>query len=65
MDLCAETPISGLQEMRKGTLMAFERADLEIRMRQYFDEQLDWEEVVAEESDQTKNGGPSTRRKRE
>ncbi len=34
LDLCAKSPISGLQEMRKGTLMAYEKTDLEKRMRQ-------------------------------
>jgi hypothetical protein len=57
LDLCAESPISGLQEMRKGTLMGFEKAGLEKRMRQYFDRHLDWDEVVRRKVGPTEDGG--------
>jgi hypothetical protein len=57
LDLCAESPISGLQEMRRGTLMSVEKADLEIRMRQYFDENLDWDEVVRRKVGPMEDGG--------
>jgi hypothetical protein len=45
VDLCAEAPISGLQEMRRGSLMAFDRQTLESRMLRYFDPHSDWEEI--------------------
>ncbi len=35
--LAAQDPISGLQEMRQGTLMGRDRNELERRMRRYFD----------------------------
>ena len=57
VDLCAESPISGLQEMRKGTLMAFAKEDLAKRMCQYFDKHLDWDEVVRRKVGPTENGG--------
>src|SRR5579884_835949 len=37
VELCDELPISGLQEMRKGTLIAIDQTSLEKRMRLYFD----------------------------
>lgn len=55
--LCAETPISGLLEMRKGTLMAFDKAALEERMRNYFDKSLDWAEVVRRRVGPIEDGG--------
>jgi hypothetical protein len=57
LDLCAQSPISGLQEMRKGTMMSVEKADLEKRMRQYFDENLDWDEIVRRKTGPTEDGG--------
>jgi hypothetical protein len=57
LDLCAESPISGLQEMRKGTLMSVEKTDLVIRMRHYFDENLDWDEVIRRKVGPTEDGG--------
>lgn len=57
LDLCAESPISGLQEMRRGTLMSFEKVALETRMRQYFDKHLDWDEIVRRKAGPTENGG--------
>ncbi len=42
VDLCAELPISGLQEMRKGALMNIDRVNLENRMRVYFDTSVEW-----------------------
>ncbi|MHB8909134.1 MAG: type ISP restriction/modification enzyme [Syntrophales bacterium] len=45
VQLCAVAPVSGLQEMRKGALMAFEKASLEERMRRYFDAQTDWQDL--------------------
>jgi len=41
VQLCGELPVSGLQEMRKGALMAFEKAPLQERMLRYFDTETD------------------------
>ena len=57
LDLCAESPISGLQEMRKGTLMSLEKTHLELRMRQYFDGHLDWDEIARRKVGPTEDGG--------
>jgi hypothetical protein len=43
ISLCALAPISGLQEMRRGSLMAFASNDLAERMKAYFDRALTWE----------------------
>ncbi|MEX2261117.1 MAG: type ISP restriction/modification enzyme [Bryobacteraceae bacterium] len=40
-------PISGLQEMRRGALMAFERATLEENIRTYLDKTIDWHTFAA------------------
>lgn len=45
VELCGATPISGLQEMRKGALMAFDREILEERMQRYFDTETEWQEL--------------------
>lgn len=47
VDLCAQAPISGLQEMRKGALMGIDRAPLEARMGAYFDTSLGWDGFAA------------------
>jgi hypothetical protein len=57
VSLCQELPISGLQEMRRGSLMTFDRTILERRMRQYFDPELEWDEIVRLGVGPTKNGG--------
>ena len=49
-DLCVEEPISGLQEMRRGRLIATDRAELEQRLSDYFDPRVPWEEIVANRS---------------
>jgi hypothetical protein len=41
-DLCAEAPISGLQEMRKGSLMSMDSPTLRARMRAYYDPDIEW-----------------------
>jgi predicted helicase len=46
-ELCAEDPISGLQEMRRGRLIAIDRAELEARMAEYFNPEFEWQEIVA------------------
>lgn len=43
-------PISGLQEMRRGALMAFEREPLEENIRTYLDRQIDWPAFAALET---------------
>jgi hypothetical protein len=45
VEFCAATAISGLQEMRKGALMAYESAALEERMRRYFSAEIDWQDL--------------------
>jgi REP element-mobilizing transposase RayT len=47
-DLCAQAPINGLMEKRGGALIDSDRAALESRMRRYFDETLEWHELVNE-----------------
>lgn len=43
IDLCADAPISGLQEMRKGALMAVDAGELADRMRRYYDSGVSWD----------------------
>jgi hypothetical protein len=49
-EICAQGPISGLQEMRRGRLIASDRAELEQRLSPYFDPAIPWEEIVANRS---------------
>lgn len=56
-DLCAEEPISGLQEMRRGRLMAMEREALEQRMRGYFDHAVAWEDAKVDRLGPVENAG--------
>src|SRR5438046_989634 len=42
VELAEEEPISGLQEMRRGALMAYESDTLSDRMKAYFDKKVDW-----------------------
>lgn len=46
--LCAAEPISGLQEMRRGSLFATDRVALEARMARYLDPRVPWEQVKRE-----------------
>ncbi len=48
VSLCAIEPISGLQEMRKGELITFERDHLRQTMQTYFDKSIEWDVFVAE-----------------
>jgi Type ISP C-terminal specificity domain/N-6 DNA Methylase len=57
VDLCGEKPISGLQEMRKGKLMAIDRDSLEKRMRTYYDPTIDWATIKAQGAGPTADGG--------
>jgi len=47
VDLCKETPISGLQEMRHSALIDIERDSLAKRMRVYYDLKVDWDALKA------------------
>lgn len=57
VDLCGSPPISGLQEMRRGTLMDMDRARLEARMQRYFDPKLSWDTILAEGAGPTRDAG--------
>ncbi len=57
VDLCEETPISGLQEMRKGALMDIDRKTLEERMHLYYDSSIDWEVFKNMHIGLAENGG--------
>jgi hypothetical protein len=46
VSLCALKPISGLQEMRKGSLMDMVRNDLIARIQVFFDASIDWATFV-------------------
>lgn len=46
VQLCAEAPISGLQEMRRGALMAIDRDVLEERVREYLDGRVEWADLA-------------------
>jgi hypothetical protein len=63
VDLCDMSPISGLQEMRHGTLMALDRNDLQQRMNFYFDPARTWEEIEATKSGPVRNAGRFTAKK--
>jgi hypothetical protein len=47
VDLCKEMPISGLQEMRRGSLIDIDKASLTERMRVYYDPEVDWATIKA------------------
>jgi Type ISP C-terminal specificity domain/N-6 DNA Methylase len=57
VELCSDDPISGLQEMRKGTLMSMDRLSLEQRMREYLDPDIDWATLKALKAGPTVDGG--------
>lgn len=62
-----EEPISGLQEMRRGALMALDQRTLSDRMKEYFDPQVDWDTFAALETGLSKKAGgfsPATARAR-
>jgi len=56
-ELAQEELISGLQEMRRGALIDIDRARLEMRIAQYFDPEVSWQELQALESGLTENAG--------
>jgi hypothetical protein len=56
VELCEEKPISGLQEMRRGALMAIDRRVLEERMRLYYDPRTEWTALETLETGLTQDG---------
>jgi hypothetical protein len=57
VDLCEKTPISSLQEMRRGALIDIDRDALEKRMRMYYDPTVDWAELKALNTGLTQDAG--------
>ena len=67
VDLAEEEPISGLQEMRRGALMAHDKDALRDRMTTYFDPEVDWPTFAALGTGLSKDAGrfnPATTRSR-
>lgn len=67
VDLAGEEAISGLQEMRRGALMAYDKDTLRDRMTAYFDPEVDWATFAALETGLSKKAGmfePSKARKK-
>ncbi|MDJ0581449.1 type ISP restriction/modification enzyme [Crocosphaera sp.] len=56
-DLCEESPISGLQEMRKGSLMSIDKDILIKRMEIYYDSSIDWNTFKTRNIGLAINGG--------
>jgi hypothetical protein len=57
VELAEEEPISGLQEMRRGALMAHERETLQELMTRYFDTAVDWATFAADDPALGKKAG--------
>jgi len=57
IDFCSSSPISGLQEMRKGALMSIDRSDLGKRMKMYFDPEVEWNILKSLHTGLTEDGG--------
>ena len=57
VELAEEEPISGLQEMRRGALMAYDKDTLRDRMTAYFDPEVDWAMFAALETGLSKKAG--------
>jgi len=57
VELAEEEPISGLQEMRRGALMAYDKETLRDRMTAYFDPKTDWATFAALENGLSKKAG--------
>lgn len=67
VELAEEEPISGLQEMRRGALMAYDKETLRDRMTAYFDPKTDWATFAALSTGLSKDAGrfnPATTRSR-
>jgi len=60
VEFAEEEPISGLQEMRRGALMALDQETLSDRMKAYFDPKVDWETFAALETGLSKKAGGFT-----
>ena len=56
-ELASVEPISGLQEMRRGALLAHDKASLEARMEAYLDKDIDWATFAALKTDLSKKAG--------
>jgi len=57
VQMCAEPPVSGLQEMRKSALMDIDKNELEERIEVYFDKSREWKDVVSSGSGLVQNAG--------
>jgi hypothetical protein len=57
VELAGEAPISGLQEMRHGSLMAMDQETLGRRMVAYFDQSIEWDELKRTEAGPKVDGG--------
>jgi hypothetical protein len=57
IELAEVEPISGLQEMRRGALMAFDKGTLCVRMKSYFDGKINWETFAKLGTGLSKNAG--------
>lgn len=57
VNLCAEAPIPGLQEMRKGALMAIDKSEIAGRMQLYFAPTTEWEALEGLGTGLTQNAG--------
>ena len=57
VDLCNETPISGLQEMRRSSLIDIDRNSLAKRMRLYYDPKVEWATLKALKMGLTEEAG--------
>lgn len=57
VELAKEEPISGLQEMRRGALMAYDTDLLRERMTAYFDKSTDWPTFAAQGTGLSKAAG--------
>lgn len=55
LDFCALPPSNGLMEKRGGALLDIDRHQLEVRIRDYFDAALSWEEYKVRQNALTKN----------
>jgi hypothetical protein len=56
-DLTEVEPISGLQEMRRGALMAHDQAQLQERMEAYFNLSVEWSDFAAMNTGLSKDAG--------
>ncbi len=57
VELCKESPISGLQEMRKGGLIDVDRDSLGKRMQLYYDPDVEWGTLKSLGTGLTQNAG--------